>query len=258
MAKNENEKHDHKWTKLLKVVIFACMMLAPLFAIGVKCAYVTFNKNAYLSYGGININKKQINDIEQIDYTTMYYFDSKIVNENPNTTGNQMWFRYQIVDNENYTNTTNIDIQSSNLVYINNNNNYGIAYNNTTILGNINTNQRVTFNFYLTTLVNDNQTTIDYFKTIFKTIGTPREYTLDNTFYYAVDQMKDNELFNWTQNTAIYNGVNAVTTGLGITTEAIPILLVYWILLTLIYVIFDIVIETFTWLTHLFSNKVIK
>ena len=44
--KDEKQKHNHKLTDLIKVVIFAILMTAPLLASISQMLYVTLNKNA--------------------------------------------------------------------------------------------------------------------------------------------------------------------------------------------------------------------
>lgn len=46
------EKHDHRLTSVLKVIIFSIVMLAPFFAVAVECLYVICNKNAPSNYTG--------------------------------------------------------------------------------------------------------------------------------------------------------------------------------------------------------------
>ena len=45
-------KHDHKLTDMLKVLIFAVVMLAPFFAVLTECLYMIINKNAPSNYTG--------------------------------------------------------------------------------------------------------------------------------------------------------------------------------------------------------------
>ena len=47
------EKHNHKLTDLLKVLIFATIMLAPFIAVMVECLYMIINKNAPTNYTGV-------------------------------------------------------------------------------------------------------------------------------------------------------------------------------------------------------------
>ena len=110
------------------------------------------------------------------------------------------------------------------------------------------TNDIIKFTISYTTIYNSNRFS-NYNSFIYYTYN---KYSyLDNAFYYGVDQMTKSDLFNWTQNTAIYNGVKAMTDNLQIQTPAIAILIVYWFILTIIYVIIDIVLKCFTTITHM-------
>lgn len=58
------------------------------------------------------------------------------------------------------------------------------------------------------------------------------------------------DLISWTSNTILYTGINAMNTQLNITSPLITELLTYWLMLTSIYVIIDIVLEMFVFITH--------
>ena len=45
-------KHKHCLTDLIKICIFATVMLAPFFAVAVECLYMIVNKNAPVNYTG--------------------------------------------------------------------------------------------------------------------------------------------------------------------------------------------------------------
>lgn len=65
-----------------------------------------------------------------------------------------------------------------------------------------------------------------------------------------------NNLFAWVSNTAIYTVVNNTTTLIEITSDScVAQYLTYIFLLTVIYVIVDIIIGTFTMLTHIFNKE---
>lgn len=250
--KDKSKKHDHKGTKILKLGIFTSVMLAPLFAIGFKCAYATFNKNAYQSYSVENSdNFKLVNNQEKILENNLYQFTTnndllnlptqdyilgtniKVINGSANIPTNAYRFRlYYNGNNQSYS----IQIDGDTTLY--------------TTIGNSSSIGIVTLSF----LATQTQNTNNYINNIYLyEFGTSQ--TLDNAFYYAINQMKDNELFSWTKNTALYTPINAMTSGLGITTDAIAVLLAYWLYITLIYVVFDIVIELFTYLSHLIMGN---
>ena len=83
--------------------------------------------------------------------------------------------------------------------------------------------------------------------------NAPSNYTgtVQDVFYNAVANMVSKPLFSWTTQTGIYTPVNAMCTGLDVQGGALPVLLVYWALMTAIYIVFDIVIKIFTTLTHM-------
>ena len=67
--------------------------------------------------------------------------------------------------------------------------------------------------------------------------------------------MTESDLFNWTENTALYTGIKGMTDNLEIGTPAIAILITYWFILTVIYVIIDIVLKGFTTITHMIMGN---
>lgn len=83
--------------------------------------------------------------------------------------------------------------------------------------------------------------------------NAPSNYTgtVQDVFYNAVNNMVSKPLFSWTTQTGIYTPVNAMCTGLDVQSGALPVLIVYWALMTAIYIVFDIVIKIFTTLTHM-------
>ena len=294
-------KHDHKFTDLLKVGIFSIVMLAPVGAIGVTCAYVVCNKNAYQSYSGTaerqeiqaqplyptneftNQNEMIINNYYyfSLDYTINGTQQSKTAFINGDTGTNifrivniytKSNFEANPINLKNYCNgyidyfDFNTDIQlDANFVNLLNGDSdtdqiFDISLNNTYKLY---TEFNVSFIFqYLSdndTFTNDFlsycEPLPDEYQNYTITTTNVEESTLDNVFYYAVDQMQQSPLFNWTTNTAIFTGVEGMTSGMGINTQAIAILLTYWLICTAIYIIIDIVVKGFTWLTHLIGER---
>lgn len=235
------KKHNHSLTDILKVFLFSLVMLAPCFAILTKCLYVINNKNAYESYYANEINETTIengyngNDkyytlvIREITYTTQTEF---IVNN----------FTSQ------YLPLNQIDTNVKGFIlYVSGGANYvRINYNdNTTQYVYVSSQSMLaTMSFYI---VSKDNNTYDSYLT-YKTIN---HYSfLDNAFYYAIEEIKNQNLFNWTKDTAIYTGVNAMCTGLAVQDGALPILITYWTLMTAIYIILDIVIFVFKKITH--------
>lgn len=249
-------KHDHKLTDLLKVGIFSILMLAPMIAIGVKCAYVVVNKNAYLNYSG------QENEIyEHVDYTNLqldkryHWANGPIPNESYTGQPTDIY-----IENVSGVIGTTQSITSARRlrVYRNGTNYMYLAFydgNDQSITYVNGQTTAIQFNFTLTGLVsvgpNDAITKFNY---IYNIDNSNTNY-MDNVFYSATNDIKNSTLFNWTENTAIYTTMTTMTQGMGITDSTIPLLLTYWSLLTAIYIVFDIIISIFSKLTHLVSYQ---
>lgn len=253
-------KHNHTLTDILKASIFSLVMMAPVTAIGVTCAYVVCNKNAYQSYSDDSKVLEQnitLNNLDEIVSNYSYFFEFK-ENTNNNTKATyRLGFKNLNINNEivyndgyftwgaaiGYADGYFLCIYDTSLNYI-------TRYNLNNYLG--------TYQIFITEVNKTNPSY--YYNTLFgNNVIYPslivQANTLDNVFYYAVDTMQNNTLFSWTKTTAIYTPVNAMTTGMGINTPAIAVLLVYWLLCTAVYIIIDIVVKGFTWLTHLIGER---
>lgn len=229
-------KHNHTLTDILKVFIFALIMLAPIAMIGTKCLYVICNKNAYQSYS----QTKTLTNIEQFEYMQYYQYDS-----NNNLYGFENSYTLYINDiniNQN-SSYTQLHYDNGTIYYDYDDDSYTITFGNET-----ENEPNVIFTFKYNTKIGIVE---DY--TQYKKINT--NY-LDNVFEYSVSQLEQSPLFNWTQNTAIYTGVETMNSQLGINNQAINILLVYWFLMIVIYIIIDIILKVYTILTHMITRRV--
>lgn len=87
--------------------------------------------------------------------------------------------------------------------------------------------------------------------------NAPSNYTgvQQDVFYNALTNITTKTVFTWTTSTAMFSTISAVLTGLEFgSNNILAILLTYWILNTLIYVLFDIIIDMFVKLTHFLRN----
>ena len=75
---------------------------------------------------------------------------------------------------------------------------------------------------------------------------------LDDAFMYGLYKTEESQYFNWAKNTALYTGVNEFTNALGITTTYIPFLMTYWLLISVVYLIYDIALM----MLHMAHNKI--
>lgn len=247
----QKNKHDHLFTKILKVSIFALVMLAPMFAVAAKCMYVTFNKNAKESYYGETINEQLTQNVDSNNFqnNNQYTFTFNR-NDDFYYTGVMLVNNVNIISYSNPSELDNIPIDDIYQIYLDfrvvrfyyTNNDYfsiNIAYRTGII------------SFYLENSSNITQGFLQHL-----TITTYNDYSyIDNVFYYSVEQIGNEQIFSWTKNTGIYGAINTMTTGLGIdpTNNILAVLLTYWSLITAVYIIIDIVIEMFVKLTHLLA-----
>lgn len=257
--KLEKITHDHLLTKWLKVIIFAILMLAPIFSVAVRCAYVVCNKNAYLSYYGETINNHEdrlLTNLNQFELNKTYMFNSNTKDTTGITFPKGAYAYVMNVSNVNIIDTNYTDLIEFNKIglYLASNGDFSVQFANdeTTQVKYFTGNNFLIFSFqYEGNNLNFDFTTIDIF---YEVIYNDYSY-LDNVFDYSVAQLQQDQLFNWTQQTGVYTGVNAMTTGLGLTDGTISILITYWTLLSIIYVIIDIVLEGFVALTHMILKK---
>ena len=73
----------------------------------------------------------------------------------------------------------------------------------------------------------------------------------------AEQLMIGNNIISWVNTTAIYTAINNMFTTLNVNSQTIIYLLTYWLMITAIYIVIDIVIETFVYLTHWFNDKMV-
>lgn len=254
--KQDKPQHNHRLTEYLKVAIFALFMLMPFASIGTTCAYAIMNENANQSYYGETINDQQtIYENNTLQPNVIYY----LTNSENLTTGTTRANinNISIVDiktNTENTTTTTIREDLSNItqmwLYLNPNitNAYSIALKGTTTYYlPINNFQYVSFT------TNVQQTNTQYLNNIYRIEYNQYSY-LSDSFAYAVDNLENQALFRWTKNTATYNTIKLVTEGLENTNNFIPVTLTYMFMVTIIYLIIDIVITCIVWLTHSISG----
>lgn len=243
-------KHNHSLTDLLKVALFSMLMLAPALSVASRCLYVIANKNAYQSYSDSYVETTQV-----ISNTSQFVEGQSIIatykaKENESTTyGAYIHYDSISIDWTDYgfqENTYNqFRLFNSGLIQLRDTNNTQYSMNN--VWGN--TLKTFTFIYNSMEAGSNLNGNVDYTALFYQ------QSKLDNVFEYSVSKLEDSQMFNWTTNTAIYTGVQAMCSQLGITTPVIAEILVYWFLLTVIYVIIDIILKTFTVITHMLGSK---
>lgn len=248
-------KHNHSLTDLLKVILFALMMLLPFLDVGTRCAYVIANKNAYQSYSNEIVEQTALLNTSNID---SYYVNNQLITtyyDSTITYNNQsgiFGFSQITLDINELLNTTNVNYigfrfytSSTNMMrfYDSNGNEYTLQNANNTI---------GTFSYVVDMTTYNTKSIYNYRNA---NVNIYKIDKLDNVFQYSISQLENSQLYNWTTQTAIYSGVSTMTSQLGITGKIIPIILCYWLFITIIYILIDIVIKIFTILTHALGSK---
>lgn len=223
--------------------LYAVLMLLPVFAIGVTCAYAIFNKNAYQSYGDSYV-EKNITIQTQNDSNT-YYLDGQSVT----------WY----LNNNEYTSQSSI---------------YGFSDISLDLNKIFNTNDLIYngFNFYTSSVI---------FMYFYDTLGTQHQlnnyknyfstftYTIDlntyankptnttygnfvitllttaplsNVFYYSIDKVQQSPLFNWAYDSFLATPITYITGLFGMATDHVAVMFMsYWLAISIIWLVFDMV-----------------
>lgn len=264
--KIDKKKHNHKLTDLLKIAIFSLIMLAPMFAIASKCLYVACNKNANESYSGTTYIVKQpvyyetneVEDYNDLIINQIYHYSNNFQTiEAPQT--NMLLFTFYAT--ENIKEQFNLNNNVNELTYYIQTDGKPYVYYIDSIVRYENIVNKP-FDFVIKSY-RENISYIDniiqYFsksemKLVKEYIDVTQQETLDNVFYMSVNDIKNQTLFNWTTDTAIYSAINGMCNGLAVQDGVLPILLTYWSLMTAIYIVFDLIIFTFTKITHFVNS----
>ena len=273
----QKQEKKKKGENVIGKIIYGFLLFAPLINILVTCMYVTFNKNAYESYSGTeeiqNVEieyKYQSNEVEtKEDLVTgnIYQFDYDFTQASVTSTTllfecKQIWFDF--VETNNYPNQTivigdGVTVFRINLIYSSSIIRFGIYYANNTnqyyMLQKASYISNVKFIYYPynTETVGNNYLQYikytDYNEIENVTITQTQKQELDNAFIYGTQKTEDSNLFNWAKTTGTYTVLNNVTTSIGITNTFIPMLMAYWLLISVVYFLFDIAL-ILVWLVH--------
>lgn len=245
-------KQKHGKENIIGKIIYAFLMFIPLLAIGVTCLYVIFNKNAYQSYYGQNINQYQNinlqNNSQLIDNDNdLYMENSYFVNT---TLSGTITYQDVSVESGNFANPTEENMQiiaNSNRLYF---------YRGTSITFYNDNNQT---SFVMTSMsgvilkfTNIQSTPNQVIAPAFYYIQYEDVSYVSEAFYYSIDKIQKSPLFNWSSNTTTYSVLQLTCTTLGITPQFIPMLLSYWLMMSLMYLLYDIALL----IVHMAHNRI--
>lgn len=81
--------------------------------------------------------------------------------------------------------------------------------------------------------------------------------TSNDLYSQAETLMLSNNIISWVNTTGIYTAINNMFTQLNVNSTIIIYLLTYWLMITAIYIVIDIVVEVFIYITHWFNDKMV-
>lgn len=228
--KNKEEKR-RKGESIIGKIIYGFLLFAPLFNILVTCMYATFNKNAYQSYSQYTVDTMvhidRYNNNNETLYTAKYVSPST---ENSSITP----FAFisisasdLSISQAQYDTLTRYYFRSNNEIWFANEDDTYIVKKSLTL---------PIFESF-TFIGNKAQHFFDIFNV---TYIVTTNGTLDNAFIYGIQKTEDTNLFNWAKTTGTYTVIQNTCNLLGITNTFTPMLLTYWLIISIIYFIYDI------------------
>lgn len=243
-------KQKHGKENTIGKIIYGFLLFMPLLAIATTCAYVIFNKNAYHSYYGETINDYQNVrvDFDNLEENETYHIDIDYI-DNSNSLSQTTFY-------VSYIKNLSADLEYDMTIY-----------NRLRFFKNANTNQvytqlnRIDGGSSLTITTN---VTIEFTYISTQYIGTISPYLniyqvqyekltyLSSSFYYAINEVENSALFNWSYNTATYNVLETTCNTLGITNNFVPMMLSYWLMISLMYLLYDIALLV----VHMAHNRI--
>lgn len=280
-------KHNHKFTDIIKVCMFALFLILPLLMFLPNAFYYGFNEHAKNETPTeVNIQYKyqsnEVNTLNDLQEGKIYFCDKLYLTDD---TGDNNFTIYVLsgdlseldledMDNSLFSYNFNNDIPvlmgcngySWEVSFFNSTDNQSFLYYNL----NLSTNM-YDFIFYIESGVND---FIDYYQwclddgditsipsyTDFNLIESVqveenKELSITESLYNAWKNTWQTPLLEWTNNNNFNFTINAFTNVFGITQQSYIVnYLTYIFTMIVIYIIYDIVIMLFTKLTHLFTS----
>lgn len=269
METKEN-KHNHEYTKKLKVLLFASLMFLPLMLLGAKSLVYVFGENKTIVENNGDIlqtiqPKEETIEIETY-YTNIYYEKVDKIELEEITPITKLELTQEELDSFfQYMNTEQINIYIyydddyynyiDLILYYDDDTETITIENNEIIIEGIATN----YNGYTINTFAYEETGNEYISITKKLIKlfTCKKYISQQSktpTELSINEIANSSIMTWTQNSILYTNVNNAFTGLGVNNLFIVELIIYWLDLTAVYIIIDIVIELFTWLTHILTK----
>lgn len=277
----KNKEKQKGQESIIGKIIYSFLLFMPLLAILSETLINIFNENAkqeieinykYESNEVNTLDDLQVNKIYQIDnlyaenfhnqtpteaylYIHIIYYESISFNYGAPFLDEKYFYETYDSREANEMNTLlQLNYEEVNLtcIYITNGNAYACIYE----LGQLNYVKNIIFYFEN---IDDIETFKQYYTpqdemphyTDYNMVEsvTEKETTPTDAFYNSINKIEKSNLYNWTKNTGTYTVLKTTTEGLGITNTFTPLLLTYWLIISVIYFIYDIALMLI-WIVH--------
>lgn len=239
----DKKQKKNKGESVIGKIIYGFLLFLPLFAIGITCLVNVFNFDAKKEH---TINNKystnEVNSNEDLIDGNIYHFEYKNIARDTFIGSNKIYY-YDIFDilgtQTPYQYASSGDIPNITINY------EAYMYHYTSKEGNlykgIQSNYYQCEIVYKESLINSENLYILFSKSNYF-VAESNPTNVNNVFYYAVEQVEESTLFNWSKNSIIYTGINATCNAISITNTFIPMLLTYWLIISVIYFLYDIIL----------------
>ena len=275
MEKLSKNVHNHTFTDLLKVCVFALLLLLPGIMFLPSCFYYGFNEHATNTETTTINYKYESNEVNSLDdlvvgniyeFDLQRYFDESTVHDYIDLYNIEAIVTYDNEVNSNhvqYFTTYFLDIFTmldGTTYYISLSNDY---YGVDTFEIKVFDSDLQYIHLFLTYQSYELDSTFEdyspYFKytdyNVIESVTVNTDDTISTKLYRSWEQLWNTQLFSWTNNTPLNTGINGFIGVFGINSQSYIGNLLIWLLsITAIYVVIDIVIGVFKWLTHLIGN----
>lgn len=272
------EKHNHTLTSILKVLTFAIVLLFPFLVFTPSAFYYGFNEHAKVEIPVKTplYETNEVNSYNDLVIGNIYHFSFNDTADNYIT--NTGSFRSIIikVNDYNFDNYPSIEIDDYIPSFINTDN--SLPYIEFSIYSDYVAYFDIYFNsmdYFLSNVINgiaDEPFMFDYYGILidfnnitsfnfitssdFNVYEITETTTISENLSNSWENMWQTPLFKWTENTPFTATTNAFASVFNISQESgFYNLIAYFITITGIYLIIDIVLGVATWLTHMIGRQ---
>ena len=256
--KDREKKHKKGSENTIGKIIYGFLLFMPLIAIVTASLISTFNMSGKQESEIVyKYKSNEVTSIYSLRTGNIYKLDVENITDTLSTYQDILIASNVFLDGTEYNaNINNTDISLLTITYNPNNTLIVVSllvnnvWNRTLVNSNVNNIKELNFVF-----LSSNSNTINSIdlihETEFNVIDHIELNNLDaqDVFYNAIDKVQESTLFNWAENSIIYTTTNATCNALSITTPFVPLLLSYWLIISIMYFLYDIALMLI-WVLH--------